>query len=187
MAVLLALVAAVVLSPPFGRAEARAVAVEPRLVVAVTVEVGGAPTAVLVRGRGLGGELPPVALSRLGPGRWGGFVEVGGVEDLRIAFEAISPDGRSVLSTPSSLTELGVDAGIFRRSSPVPSTPAPRGTSPEAWLLLGVVAGAAALGALAVWARRGGGESSAPSSQDEGGADADDADAGEERRPVQEP
>lgn len=147
---LAAVLLAVTLAPPFGGAEARAVEPGRGIVVELTVEVSGSPAAVLARATSLAGELPPVALAEVEPGRWQGLLDLDGVEDLLVAFEAIDVDGSSTISSAARLSDLGVDPAIFRAYRRPVRLPSDRGL--DLRFLLGVVAGAAALLLLVVWA-----------------------------------
>jgi len=158
----------VTLSPPFGEAEARAVEVgTDGLVLEVFVEVDTSALVVLARGVGRFDELAPVALTELSPGEWGGIVELPIVEDIRIGFELIRPDGGSALvSELHTLSELGVDPAVFgvaeaqtttSAASSTDTTEASAASSGDepstAPIWLGVIAGAGALVLILVWWR----------------------------------
>ena len=121
----------VTLSPPFVSAEARATSVgDDGMVLEVQVEVTESALVVLARGVGRFDELPPVALAELSEGRWGGIVELPIVEDIRLGFEIIRPDGGSaVVSDLHRLSELGVDPAVFGVGQPT-TTPATAGEAP---------------------------------------------------------
>ena len=76
MNLLLALIAVITLSSPFGDAEASAIDLEDGLVIEVIVEVSDTYEAVLARPFSSFEELPPTALVDLGNGTWGGAVEL---------------------------------------------------------------------------------------------------------------
>lgn len=170
----------VTLSAPFGEAEARAVEVdEEGMVLEVQVEIEGSALVVLARGVGSFDELPPVALAELGPGRWGGIVELPVIEDVLVGFEIIRPDGgTAIVSALNPLSELGVDPAVFAAgvATTTASAPAdragPGGNDPSfAPIWLAIAAGAAALALLLIW-WLGGGEDEADTreSPGEGGA-----------------
>ncbi len=161
------LLASVTLSPPFGQAEARAVDVrDDGMTLEVEVEVQQSALVVLVRGVGPVDELPPVAMSELTPGRWGGIVELPVVENIQLGFEVIRPDGGSAeVSELSSLIELGVDPAIFELDIAPATTEGVSGPTAEtsasaersdsdpsvAPIWLAVATGAAALALVLVW------------------------------------
>ena len=153
---LAALLVLLPLSTPFGEATATASSVDGGLWVEVSVEVDGAPVAVVVRGVGPGGsELPPVALADRGDGRWEGVVSLPVIENILIGFESIPAQGPTEISEFNTLTELGVDRAIFSFDNPDSgfadddeSLVTPEG---ERWGWLGIAAGAAALALIAFW------------------------------------
>jgi hypothetical protein len=152
-----ALLLSVTLAAPFGAAEARATDVsDTGLTLEVRVEVDAPATAVLVRGVDPSGqnELPPVALSDLGDGTWGGIVELPVVENIKLGFELIPASGPATVSDLHTLVELGVDAPIFRLDEPAAGTPASdetdSGRSPV-WVLLALAAGVGALALVGLW------------------------------------
>ncbi len=156
MPVFLALLLSVVLSPPFGVAEATAVSTTGGLTLEVMVEVNATATAVLVRPVGQGTELPPVALTDQGDGTWAGIVELTTVENIQVAFELIPSSGPSTVSETHTLTELGVDRALFE-SSPVGSASDAEDDDEDAaanrqWVWLALAAGAAGLALLVIWA-----------------------------------
>jgi hypothetical protein len=145
------------LSSPFEEATATATSLDEGLRVDVSVVVEGSPTAVLVRGLAPGAsELPPVALSNRGDGRWEGIVQLPVVENILIGFESIPTRGAATVSELHTLTELGVDSAVFSLNNPTTafgedtdeSLVTPEGAR---WGWMGVAAGAAALGLLALW------------------------------------
>jgi hypothetical protein len=152
-----ALLLSVTLAAPFGAAEARATDVgDGGMTLEVRVEVNAPATAVLVRGVDPSGqnELPPVALSDLGDGTWGGIVELPVVENIRLGFELIPASGPATVSELRTLVELGVDAPIFHLDEPATSTAAseePASHRSPVWVLLALVAGFGALGLVALW------------------------------------
>jgi hypothetical protein len=148
MALLAAVLLAVTLSPPFGEAEARALTIRPDFTFEVYVEVSGAPTTVLARLVGLGGELDPVLMSDLGDGRYGAVVELTRAENLSVGFEVIR-EGQSILSELATLEELGIDPAVFTspEATPVADDPSPS----YAWLLVAVAAAILALLLLGIW------------------------------------
>lgn len=147
------LLLSVVLSPPFGAAEATAVSTTGGLTFEVSVEVNAPATAVLVRPVGLGTELPPVALADLGDGRWVGVVELTTVENIQVAFELIPTIGPSTVSEVHTLTELGVDRAVFERSASTTGTDADDDAEENRqWVWLALAAGAAGLALLVIWA-----------------------------------
>ena len=166
--ILAAMLLSVALSAPFDTAEARAIEVGPEgMTIEVEVTVDQSALVVLARGVGPLDELPPVALTELSEGRWGGIVEMPIVADILLGFELIRPDGGSaVVSELHRLTELGVDPAVFEAAAP-PTTNGGSGdtTTTEAavapvdgedgrsngLIWLGIAAGAAALALLLIW------------------------------------
>lgn len=154
---LLLAVASVVLSSPFGTAEAAAIADDEGLTVEMSVAVSGTVSVVIVRPFSSFEQLPPTALVDRGDGTWGGLVVLPSAEDWSIAFDAIDPDGEAVRSQTTTLTALGVDPVVVAGppDAPVPS----RGVDASTlWLIAAVVLATAALGALAWWTFAGEGE-----------------------------
>ena len=164
---LVAMLLSVALSAPFDTAEARATEVGPEgLTIEVQVTVDQSALVVLARGVGPVDELPPVALSELSEGRWGGIIELPIVADILVGFELIRPDGGSaVVSELHRLTELGVDPAVFDAATP-PTTDQASGdtstadtTAPptdddepsDGLIWLGIATGAAALALLLIW------------------------------------
>jgi hypothetical protein len=165
--ILAAVLLSVTLSAPFDTAEARATDVGPEgLTIEVEVTVDQSALVVLARGIGPVDELPPVALSELSEGRWGGIIELPVVADIFVGFELIGPDGGSaVVSELHRLTDLGVDPAVFD-AAPPPTTDQASGdtTTTEATaaatdgderstglIWLGIATGAAALALLLIW------------------------------------
>lgn len=157
---LLAIVLAVTLTPPFGEAEARALTVTGGITIDVSVEVEGTPTTVIARITGLAGELPPQALVDRGGGIWGTIIQLTGREDVLIAFEYIDADGTTVISSSSKLTALGVDPAVIAPN--LPTTPPPEEPGLDPWLLAGLAAALGALVLFGVWAGSGFKESMNP-------------------------
>jgi hypothetical protein len=149
------LVAAVVLAllplaPPFGEAEARAVAATgSTLTLEVTVEVLVGTQIVLVQPYGIdGAALAPVPLSSLGGGSWGTLVDVPRDSGIRLGFEVLDGGSRE-RSAVHTLVELGVDPAVFRDPLPAAAEPTTAPPSPGrrwGWLAVGVVTGIAAVG-----------------------------------------
>jgi hypothetical protein len=159
----------VTLSAPFGEADARAVEVDAEgMVLEVEVEIDGSALVVLARGAGPVDELPPVALTELSPGRWGGIVEIPIIEDILLGFEIIRPDGGSALvSALNPLSALGVDPAIFAVGDTTTAAPEATDRSDQggddpsfAPIWLAIAAGAAALALLLIWWLGGGDDES---------------------------
>ncbi len=147
MSFLVAILLAVTLQAPFGEAEAKDLGLTIGLAIDVTVEVEGAPAAVIARITGLAGELDPVALVPRGAGTYGQAIRLTEREDVQIAFEYIDSDGTTTISAPSSLTALGIDPTVF--GSRVETTAPVEESGVNPWLLAGV---AAAIGAMVLMA-----------------------------------
>ncbi len=182
MPILLAILAAVVLTSPFGTASASAIDDSNGLTVEVTVEYSTAATAVIARPFSDYEELPPTALNEGQDGSWIGWVELPTAQNWQIAFEAFEPGGVSNLSKGSSLIELGVDPIVIESEveGPLPSKPLlPAGS---AWLIAGVVSMVAALILLAFWTFGSWGDSG----DDDEGADPVDQAADADEVPVGE-
>jgi len=155
-----AVVLSVLLSFPFGNAEATALSTVGGLTFEVRVEVNEPASAVLVRGVGLVDELPPVSLVDHEDGTWAGIVELPIVENILIGFELIPPSGPSVISDLHRLTDYGIDPAVFETGrTPEPELIIVTETAePPAWLWL-VLAGGAGILALiliGVWVWAGG-------------------------------
>lgn len=148
---LVAIIALVTLTAPFGDAEAAAVGLDERLTVEMSVEVSGSFEAVIVTPFSSFEELPKTALRNRGDGTWGGLVVVPSAEDWSIVFDAIAPDGEATRSETTTLTEMGVDPVVVgaEPEGPLPGDPI---SSTTWWLIGGVVLVLAALGLLAWWA-----------------------------------
>ncbi|HSJ70187.1 MAG TPA: hypothetical protein VLA29_00890 [Acidimicrobiia bacterium] len=154
---LLLVLASVVLSSPFGTAEATAIADDDGLTVEMSVAVSGTVSVVIVRPFSSFEQLPPTALVDRGDGTWGGLVVLPSAEDWSIVFDAIDPDGEAFRSDTTSLTALGVDPVVVAGppDAPVPS----RGVDASTlWLIAGVLLAAGALAALAWWTFAGTGD-----------------------------
>ncbi|MGH9168308.1 MAG: hypothetical protein ACRD02_10850 [Acidimicrobiia bacterium] len=148
---LLALLASITLSPPFGEATASARPLpEGRLEIEIEIEVDGRPTTVVAHLMNPGGEARAVALAPRGPGRFGGMAEIDPV-NLAVVFEALYLHGVSELSEATTLQAMGVDFEALRPS--LPAQTSGRGLSPatKQWGWAGVAFGAVALALLALW------------------------------------
>jgi hypothetical protein len=169
------LMLSVTLSAPFGEAEARAIEVgADGMVLEIEVTIDESALVVLARAVGVVDEAS-FALAELGPGRWGGVVEIPVVEDILMGFEIIRPNGESsVVSDLNRLSDLGVDPAVFGVGSSTTTT-APTSATPETVapsadsgpsavpIWMAIVAGAAALALLLVWSL---GDRSAPNTDD---------------------
>lgn len=165
---LLLVLASVVLSSPFGSAEAAAIADDDGLTVEMSIAVSGTVSVVIVRPFSSFEQLPPTALVDRGDGTWGGLVVLPSAEDWSIVFDAIDPEGEAFRSETTTLTALGVDPVVVAGppDAPVPS----RGIDASTlWLIAAVLLAAGALGALAWWTFAGTG--------DDGDEEASDTDA----------
>ncbi len=157
MPVLVMLLLSVMLSPPFGEASARLIGFTPtEVTLEVSVEVVDSAAIVLMRGTDVAGtELEPVAMLQREDGTWGVVVELPARRDIRLLFELIPERGASTLSDAATLVELGIDpARLTLVDPPEPSdesTPLPG----LEWVILAVLAAAAALALIAVWTRLG--------------------------------
>jgi hypothetical protein len=158
----LTMLLAVPLPAPFGDAEASALTIDDdgSAVLEVSVEIQGAPVAVLVRGIGLVDELPPIALVPRGDGTYGGLVELNTTIGVLLGFEYIpAGGGAAVVSDLHTLIELGVDQAALARVQPgeVPSISRPTvSAEPESaperrWGWLALAAGAAGLALVFLW------------------------------------
>jgi hypothetical protein len=150
----------------------------------VSVEVLEPASAVLVRGKGLVDELPPVSLVDQEDGTWAGLVEMPIVEDILIGFELIPLSGPSVLSDLHRLTDYGIDPAVFeqgRTPDPVPILVTEPASPPDwLWLLLAGVTAALAVVLVWLWLRWGrrddGAQAETPEDEDaETGADLSEA------------
>lgn len=153
MGLLIAILLTVTLEPPFGEAGAQVLGAPSARTFDVTVEVEGAPSAVIARMTGVAGELDPVALVPRGSGVYGQVVRLTAWEDISISFEYISADGETTISSASTLSALGVDLDA---ASPTVTTPPPiEETGVDPWLLAGLAAALGAVVLMAFWASGG--------------------------------
>ena len=146
------LVAAVILTSPFGEASATAIDDSDGLVVEVSVEYDTDASAVILRPFSDFEELPPTAMAAQPDGTWFAWVELPTAQNWQIAFEAFKPGGGSNISDGTSLVELGVDPVVIESEivAPLPGAPLiPKGSW---WLIVAIVVGILALGGLAYWA-----------------------------------
>jgi hypothetical protein len=173
MTMLVAIIAAIALTSPFGTAEGTAIDDTDGLVITVSVEVTGTYEVVLVRPFSSFEELPPTALIPRDDGTWDGTVRLPSAENWSLVFDAIEPDGASDRSDSVTLIDLGIDPVVVDGApiAPVGGGPVPTTTW---WLVAGVVLAAAALGALAWWTF-----SDGEASTDEGEAGVGSPDRGE--------
>ena len=149
MPFLLALVALVVLAPPFGAAEGRAVSDEGGLVVEITVKVDRTFEAVLVRPFSSFEELPPTALVAMDPDTWGGLVTFPSATDWSLVFDGLEATGEAFRSDSVTLTEIGVDPIVMTgEPARLPSRSIDGATW---WLIAAMVFALAAMAALAWW------------------------------------
>ena len=146
---LLAVVAVVVLTSPFGVAEGSAVADDYGLTVEMTVAVNSTFEAVLVRPFSPFEELPPTALIAIDANTWGGLVTFPTAQDWSFVFEGLGAGGESDRSDTVTLTEIGVDPLVIS-GDPTP-LPGRSFDSSTLWLIAAMVLVLAALAALAWW------------------------------------
>jgi hypothetical protein len=146
---LLAIIAVLVLTSPFGVVEGRAVSDEAGLTVEITVEVDQTFEAVLVRPFSSFEELPPTSLVAIDGNLWGGLVTFPTAEDWSLVFDGLEADGKATRSDTVTLTEIGVDPLVVAgEPSPLPK----RGIDTSTWwLIAGMITALAALAALAWW------------------------------------
>ncbi|MFV1971349.1 MAG: hypothetical protein ACC683_10150, partial [Acidimicrobiia bacterium] len=95
MPYLLAVLVMVVLAPPFGAVEGKAVSDEAGLTVEITVEVDRTFEAVLVRPFSSFEELPPTALVAIDADTWGGQVTFPTAENWSIVFDGLEAEGEA--------------------------------------------------------------------------------------------
>jgi hypothetical protein len=146
---LLAIVAVLVLTSPFGVAEGRAVGDEAGLTVEITVEVDKTFEAVLVRPFSSFEELPPTSLVAIDGNLWGGLVTFPTAEDWSLVFDGLESDGKATRSDSMTLLAIGVDPLVVAgEPAPLPSR---RLDASTLWLIAGMLAALAALAALAWW------------------------------------
>ncbi len=149
MKYLLAVIATVILVPPFGVADGRAVDDSEGLVVEMSVTVDRTFEAVLVRPFSSFEELPPTALNPVDPETWAGFVEFPTAEDWLLVFEGFEAGGETSRSNVVTLTEIGVDPVVVAGD---PTPPVQREIESSTWWLIGAMGFAvAAIGVLAWW------------------------------------
>lgn len=149
MPYLLAVIALVVLTSPFGVAEGKAVSDVGGLTVEITVEVDQTFEAVLVRPYSSFEELPPTALVAIDADTWGGPVTFPTAEDWSIVFDGLESGGEATRSGGVTLTEIGVDPLVVAGE---PAELPGRSISTSTWWLIGaMVFAVAALAALAWW------------------------------------
>ncbi|MCZ7532259.1 MAG: hypothetical protein M5U23_02415 [Acidimicrobiia bacterium] len=151
MSFLIGILAAVTLASPFGAAEGSAIDDTQGLTVEVTVVYDSSAKAVIVRPFSDYEELPPTAMVAEGDGTWIAWVVLPTAQNWQIAFEGFPAGGGSDISETTDLIALGVDSVVIDSdvTAPLPSKPLiPQGSW---WLIVAVVVGLAALGALAYW------------------------------------
>ena len=150
MVFIVALIAMVTLPAPFGGAEAGAISLDEGMTIEVIVEVDGPYTIVLAQPFSSSQQLPPTALSDLGDGSWGGFVQLPSAANWNIVFDAFESDGTTVRSDATTMLELGVDRVVV---SGEPVVPQGEGlfSGNSVWLMAAVFLILGALGALAWW------------------------------------
>lgn len=150
----LALALMVPLGGAFGEATAEATPITGGMEVELVVEVSSTTSSIIAHIVVGGVEAQrQVSLDHRGAGVFGGFVELP-IQDAAVVFELLAP-GRSELSRPTSLSELGVDFSQFSPSVAVigdGQEPERIPQSARRWLWLAVGAGAAALAILVLWA-----------------------------------
>ncbi len=149
MPYLLAALAAVVLTSPFGAVEGKAVADDRGLTVEITVEVDRTFEAVLVRPFSSFEELPPTALTPIDTDTWGGLVTFPSAEDWLLVFDGLEAGGETFRSDSVTLTGIGVDPLVI--SSEPARLPGRSIDTSTWWLITGMIAALAALAALAWW------------------------------------
>ncbi len=155
MPIIVAVIATITLSAPFGDASAGAVSLEGGMTIEVTVQVDRSFDVVLARPFSSFEELPPTVLSDLGNGAWGGFVELPTAENWSLVFEGFESDGTVSRSDTADLLALGVDRVLI---SAVPVAPTRGGglSRSSLWLAAAVVLILGSLAALAWWTFAGG-------------------------------
>ncbi|GMR03112.1 MAG: hypothetical protein BMS9Abin20_1477 [Acidimicrobiia bacterium] len=149
MPIIVAVIAVVTLSAPFGGASAGAVSLDDGMTIEVTVQVDRSFDVVLARPFSSFEELPPTALSDLGNGSWGGFVELPTAENWSLVFEGFESDGTVSRSDTADLLALGVDRVLIKGEDPLP-----RGSgfsTATLWLIAAIALVLGSLGALAWW------------------------------------
>ena len=130
MTMLVALIAAIALTSPFGTAEGTAIDDSDGLVITVSVEVVGTYEVVLVRPFSSFEELPPTALIAREDGAWGGTVRLPSAENWSLVFDAIEPDGASDRSDSVTLIDLGIDPVVVDGA---PTAPVDAGPASAGW------------------------------------------------------
>ena len=146
---LLAALALVVLSSPFGAVEGRAVADDRGLTVEITIEVDRTFEAVLVRPFSSFEELPPTALAPIDSDTWGGLVTFPTAEDWSLLLDGLEAGGETFRSDSVTLTEIGVDPLVV--AGEPARLPGRSIDSSTWWLIGGTLAALTALAALAWW------------------------------------
>lgn len=147
---MLALIALVTLTAPFGDATASAVSLDDGMTVEITVEVDRPMEVVIARPFSSFEELPPTALSDLGDGSWGGFVVLPSQENWSLLFDAFETDGTTFRSDTTDLLAMGVDK-VLILGEPAAPVGGRALTSTTWWLIAAVVLVLGSLGALTWW------------------------------------
>jgi hypothetical protein len=146
---LVAILTIMVLAPPFGAVEGKAVADDRGLTVEITVEVDRTFEAVLVRPFSSFEELPPTALIPIGNAKWGGLVTFPTPEDWSFVFDGLEAEGEAARSEAMTLTDIGVDPLVVAdEPARLPGRSLDTSTW---WLIAAMVLALAALSALAWW------------------------------------
>ncbi len=150
MLVLLAIIVAATLSPPFGDVSGGAVSLEDGLVVEIVIEVDRPFNVVLARPFSSFEELSPTALSNLGDGSWGGFVEFPSAENWSLVFDGFESDGSTFRSDTTDLLSMGVDR-VLIGDEPVSPAKSSGISRSSLWLIGALLLAVGSLAVLAWW------------------------------------
>ncbi len=150
MVLLIAILLTVTLQSPFGEAGAQVLGTPAARTFDLTVHVEGTPAAVIARMTGVAGELDPVAMVPRGSGIYGQVVRVTAWENLSISFEYITAEGETTISSPSTLSALGVEVDGVTPTASAPPPVVDTGLDPL--LLAGVAAALGAVVIMGFWA-----------------------------------
>lgn len=167
----LSLVAALVLGGDFGVASASGEpAVGNRILVNLEVEIFVSADVVVVHLIQPGADQETISMSGDGSGVFRGAATVPKA-DLVVVFEAVRGPGNSSLSSPATLTELGLDRTLLGDLVP-PIEPAPVAQAADGIgvpLLIAILSGVLSLALIAWWAWSGGSSEGRRPQPDDGG------------------
>jgi hypothetical protein len=164
MGLLLTILLSVTLQAPFVQAEAQILGVPAARTVDVTVTVEGEPMSVAARITDGAGSTQVVALVQRGEGTFGQVVRLAEWADMEIAFEYVSAEGESTISSTSTLSALGVE--IPGAAPPVTAAPESAPSRINPLMVAGIAVALGAIVLLGFWSTGGLADTLRPRSDD---------------------